>query len=411
MKKFNKTISFLIMLFVSISLFNSITTSASSIERLAGSNRYETSAKISGKFSTSDVAVIATGKNYPDALSATPLAKKYNAPIILVEGNKLNKEALNELKRLKVKKVFIVGGTGVVSTNVANEIESLGITVQRVAGKNRYETSYEVANLVGTANGAFVTTGLNFADALSVGPIAATLEMPIILVDKNYPAKSLNINKTYVIGGESIVPNQALTNFNNITRIYGSNRYETNKKLINIFKDSIDFSNAYIATGLDFPDALAGGALAAVNKNPIVLTAKTPDANTKAIIKENNITNLTILGGLGVVPTSTVNSLLNINEGTTGDIRITNVDLSNEIVTLKNYTSNDINMTGWKLVSVEGNQVFDFPSGYIMKANSQITIASGKSTGTLKWTTGNIWNNSGDRAELYDSFGKLVSYK
>ncbi|MCF0149609.1 MAG: lamin tail domain-containing protein, partial [Clostridium sp.] len=96
---------------------------------------------------------------------------------------------------------------------------------------------------------------------------------------------------------------------------------------------------------------------------------------------------------------------------TTGDIGITNVDLVNEIVTLKNYSNADINMTGWKLVSVEGNQVFNFPIGYVMPANSQITIASGKADGTLKWTSAYIWNNDGDRAELYDGTGTLVSYK
>ena len=681
MSKFKKISAFFIMLFLSISLFNSITTSASSVTRLAGANRYETSAKISGKFSTSDVAIVATGRDYPDALSATPLANKYNAPIILVRGNTLNEEASNELKRLKVKKVFIVGGTGVVSTQVANEIQKLGATVQRVAGMNRYETSYEVAKLVGTSNGAFVTTGRNFADALSVGPIASSLGMPIILVDNGKEMKNLTINKTYVIGGEAVVPTKALTNFKNITRIYGINRYETNKKLIDTFKNILNFSNAYIATGTDFPDALAGGALAAVNNNPIILTGINPATYTKDIINNNYITNLTVLGGEGVVPTSTVNTLLSavntntsllkvhyidvgqadsilienngkfalidggnnadgnlvvnylkskgvskldyviathpqeanigglddvinnfsigkvimpkattttktyedvltairnkgltitlpktgdkysiggatftilapnsesydslnnysvvvkltylnnsflftgdaetlsenemINKGldlkadvlkvghhgsststsqgfldrvnpkyavvsvgkdnsyghpnktvmdrlqskniniyrtdesgtiiatsngnnitfnvspgsyngntggsgstnpgtTTGDIGITNVDLVNEIVTLKNYSNADINMTGWKLVSVEGNQVFNFPIGYVMPANSQITIASGKADGTLKWTSAYIWNNDGDRAELYDGTGTLVSYK
>lgn len=95
----------------------------------------------------------------------------------------------------------------------------------------------------------------------------------------------------------------------------------------------------------------------------------------------------------------------------TADVQIASVDLDKEIVTIKNFSDTDIDMTGWKLVSVEGNQTFDFPNGYILKAGATITIASGRSTGDLKWTGSYIWNNDGDRAELYDSQGKLVSAK
>lgn len=67
-------------------------------------------------------------------------------------------------------------------------------------------------------------------------------------------------------------------------------------------------------------------------------------------------------------------------------------------------------MTGWKIVSVNGNQVFDFTNGYIIKANSSITIVSGSSSGDIVWTTKNIWNNSkSDEALLYNSVGVLVS--
>jgi competence protein ComEC len=84
-------------------------------------------------------------------------------------------------------------------------------------------------------------------------------------------------------------------------------------------------------------------------------------------------------------------------------VEIVKVDKKAEIVTIRNNTSNDINMTGWRLVSVKGNQVFNFPTNYILKANSTITISSGDSAGDLQWTKANVWNNSeSDPAELYN---------
>ncbi len=92
-----------------------------------------------------------------------------------------------------------------------------------------------------------------------------------------------------------------------------------------------------------------------------------------------------------------------------GKIIISDVDKEAEIVTIKNTGSNDINITGWVLVSVTGNQRFTFQS-FILKAGDSATVASGKSTGDLKWTSKNVWNNdTSDPAELYDSAGNLVS--
>ncbi len=95
------------------------------------------------------------------------------------------------------------------------------------------------------------------------------------------------------------------------------------------------------------------------------------------------------------------------------DIEISSVDFKKEIVHITNNTSEDINMTGWKLVSVKGSQEFYFPNGFILKSNTSITIASGKAKGDLKWSdkTEYIWNNDGDMAELYDNKGKLIHNK
>ncbi|WP_223643397.1 S-layer homology domain-containing protein [Planococcus sp. 4-30] len=97
--------------------------------------------------------------------------------------------------------------------------------------------------------------------------------------------------------------------------------------------------------------------------------------------------------------------------GTTGKLQIVKKDLSTEIVSIQNVGTTDVAMAGWKLVSVQGNQSFTFPT-YTLKAGANVHVTSGpnaKSGGNyLKWTTANMWLNSGDPAKLYDSKGALI---
>lgn len=151
-------------------------------KRLYGKERYETSASIcSGGWETSEYAVLASGEGFADALSAAPLAKKYNAPIILTEKNKLNDNARTQLKNLQTKNVIIIGGNGSISKNIETELKNLGINYSRIYGKNRYETSLKIAKEIGVKNGVVITNGLGFADALAMAPIAASKQMPILL--------------------------------------------------------------------------------------------------------------------------------------------------------------------------------------------------------------------------------------
>ncbi len=90
-------------------------------------------------------------------------------------------------------------------------------------------------------------------------------------------------------------------------------------------------------------------------------------------------------------------------------IIISLLEKGNELVTIKNTTTADVNLQGYKLVSEKGNQIYVFPN-YLLKAGASVKVASGDATGDLKWTTQNMWNNSEtDPAALYDSKGVLVS--
>ncbi|MFI8577884.1 S-layer homology domain-containing protein [Rossellomorea aquimaris] len=99
---------------------------------------------------------------------------------------------------------------------------------------------------------------------------------------------------------------------------------------------------------------------------------------------------------------------------TPADLSITNVNLDTEVVKITNNGKNNVNMTGWKLVSEEGNQTFEFPTHFVLNAGSTIHVTSGKygvnnPPAYLKWTGSYIWNNEGDSAALYNAKGVKVS--
>lgn len=305
--------------------------------RFGGQNRYGTSTAISKNNWTAPVdsskhyAVIVTGLNYPDALSAAPLAKKYDAPIFLVsktldtpDSQNADTKVSDELKRLKVTDVFIVGGTGVVSSNVENEIKKLSINIaQRFAGANRYDTAVKVANTIGTTNGIAIANGYVFQDALSVSSIAAKLGMPIILVPKdsfdsssncvlNY-IKGKSIPKTYVVGGTDVISSKITGSFANVdTRIEGATPYERNINTIKKFKDKLDFSSIFIASGSDYPDGLCVSSLAAKSSSPVILVkSNSMDTATQNYITEigASVKNINVSGGTGAVSQSVQNSI------------------------------------------------------------------------------------------------------
>ena len=294
-----------------------LTIGSSETLRYFGNNRYSTSVAISkAGWAQSDNIVIATGQDYPDALCATPLAGRYNAPILLTPMAALTQEVEAEIDRLKPKNAFIVGGAGVVSPAVETRLKNKGITVTRIAGINRFETSAQVAKYLSSSNVAFVVTAYNYPDALSIASYAAFAKAPILLTATNKldPAVSkvlFNgvIKNTFVIGGSGIISDNLMKTLPSPKRIAGINRYETNLAVLNNF--NFNFSNTFVATGTHFADALSGSALAGRLGSPIVLV---DPAMSKSVIeklreKRTSVVNLYMLGGEAVVPNSIVNTI------------------------------------------------------------------------------------------------------
>lgn len=153
--------------------------------RIEGTDRYETAVKLSqDKWESSQYVVLASGQDFPDALCASPLAKKYNAPILLTHKDSIDDKTMQEIKRLSPKNAYIVGGTGAISGSVQDKLSGMAITCVRLGGKDRYETSLKVAQSLTNVNSVFIVSGENFPDAISAASIASIKNSPIILASR-----------------------------------------------------------------------------------------------------------------------------------------------------------------------------------------------------------------------------------
>ncbi|MGG3467853.1 cell wall-binding repeat-containing protein [Neobacillus pocheonensis] len=314
-----KVLLFVVMFFVVCHPNHSYAGSIADLpDRIDGSDRFMVATNISNKWGKADTVVIANYLAFADALTATPLAYKLNAPILLTHADHLTDETKKQMQSLEVKNVVIVGGEGSISEKVVSDISSLGISnITRISGKDRFEVSKNIAAQIGINETAVFANGLVFADALAIAPYASTNSYPILLTKNNeLPVEitdllnTSTIKKSLVIGGEGSVSPSVFSQLPEPTRIGGRDRYEVAANVANAFGQNR--SKNYLATGLTFADALTGSVLAAKENAVILLTNsdRLPDS-TLSVIKSKDVP-VTILGGVGSVKDNIVQTLTTI---------------------------------------------------------------------------------------------------
>lgn len=284
--------------------------------RIEGKDRYKTALNITKEgWKEADTAILCYGEDFPDALSAVPLSKKYDAPILLTKTKELDKDTKQTLKDLKVKKVFIIGGEGVVSKNIAKEIESEGMKTERLGGKNRYETSLKIAQKLGDVKGVVLTTGREFGPGLSISTYAANNNMPVILVDDDDMSKDLvkylqsrKFEEVYYATNERHVGKKVMKVLPGGKRISEKDMYSNNIAILKTFDKHLDKNNVFVATGKNFADALCGAALAAKMKAPLVFMNNKVESSTSEYLKSicSDAKNMYIMGSEGAVDSKTL---------------------------------------------------------------------------------------------------------
>ncbi|MGD7024767.1 cell wall-binding repeat-containing protein [Rossellomorea vietnamensis] len=291
-----------------------------SVDKLSGKDRILTAIEVSKGlypegFSSNHsdkTVVLATSDDFADALSSGPLAAKLgNAPILLTASDKLTAEAKAEIERLNTDKVVIAGGTMAVKPAVEQDLKKMGLEVDRLRGEDRYGTNMAIVGELGEVNGAFVTSGTSYPDALASAPIASANNWAIVLTQENElskPAakavKNLSVN---IVGGTGVVSNNvektliAQNGKEHVTRTAGADRYGTLAALLKAYQTGTDTNTVLITTGENFPDALTASSLAARTNAPLILVSDEIDKQTAAFLdaygKTTIIDHVKVIGG------------------------------------------------------------------------------------------------------------------
>ncbi|MDP4178592.1 MAG: cell wall-binding repeat-containing protein [Bacillota bacterium] len=217
------------------------------VTRLAGQDRIETNNSITESLNAPEgtPVFIANAYSFPDALSVSSIAAINGYPILLTAANSLPSSIEDELSVIKPSIVYIVGGTGVVSSDVENSINTKlpSASIQRISGANRYETSMNVFTTfkLDTTN-VVLASGKDFPDALCGSQLAAKLNASIVLADENnLDTQQVNytnkgITNFYILGGTGAVSSEAeeAINFDKDTEIANI------QNVINTFIDGLN---------------------------------------------------------------------------------------------------------------------------------------------------------------------------
>ena len=299
------------------------------ITAIWGSTRYTTANTVAEEAFPDGCtyAVIADGRNFPDALAAASLAGAVDGPVLVTNDNNIA-STIEELNTLGVTSVYIVGGTSSVSEAVEEAIEAAGITVaERLAGSSRVETALKVAEKVleltadDPSDTCIISTSGNYPDVLCASAYSYWASAPIYFTNTSGTSlssatleaiKEGGYSNVVIVGGTGSVSGDvedAIAALGvNVTRLGGDNRYATAVLIAEwSVEQGMSYDNAAVATGTNFPDALVASALCGQKGSVLLLSNPTASKNTTLtdVLTESadKISNIYVVGGESSVST------------------------------------------------------------------------------------------------------------
>ena len=285
--------------------------------RLAGPDRVATSIAASkAGWSKATAAVIASGSEYSEGLPASVLAAEVGGPLLLATTTSLPRITVDELERLGVETVHVVGS---VATGVDSQLRNLGYEVVRVGSSgDRVATSVSIARAVGAADKTVVLVNMDrFADGISAAGLAAGRGWPVLLTTAStIPQRTvdtwraLGAERVILVGGPVVIGDNIETfvaKEATVDRLAGMDRYATSVEVVEeALANGRTLATVHAATGSAFPDALAVGPLAARREAITLLVdgaGTYADEASRSFLSSNrsDVGELVILGGSAAV--------------------------------------------------------------------------------------------------------------
>jgi Tol biopolymer transport system component len=255
--------------------------------RYAGADRVSTAISSSrANFAHASAVVIARADLYPDALAAAPLAGQLGGPILLSPPTGMTPAVIAEIKRLGATTAYVIGDTTALSAKVDTDVAAAGVTTTvRIGGTTRYDTAALIAERVGGTT-VYVVRGDDWADAAAVSALAAFQHRPVLLTPATTlssavtgAAAALHATTATIVGGASAVSTSAEHALNvagvTTTRLAGVDRWATSAAVASSAITAGMTGPPWLASGLNWPDAVSAGPAAAASKGVLLLVAPT----------------------------------------------------------------------------------------------------------------------------------------
>lgn len=403
------------------------------VRRIGGADRYETSSLIAKELGTSSEVAIASGEDYPDALSIASVAASEKMPILLTGKNALPVKVADYINTNKagITKTYIIGGVGAVSEAAA---KAAGTNEVRLGGKDRFETNAEVLEnfedelnfkniYAAVGNGA---EGSGFADALSGAALASKTSSPIVLVYKDITGKTVDMltkelapkKNVVALGGTAVVPDSIISKINSIkipavvfstdgetkgSADVKSENVEVDAKNVTlsdanvsgnvyIYGDGAKLSNVKVA-GTVYVDPGENGSVTLENVHAGSIRVRSGAQNSihlinvqsgRMVVESDNPTNAVRIESTGTTSiTNTIVScyaILDSNGGTLGTITVTENGPSGKVVELKGKFTDPVVVDGAAVVNIAAGAAV---SALDVKCDANIALASGATVAAL----------------------------
>jgi hypothetical protein len=276
--------------------------------------------------------VLATGRDFPDALATAPLAGALDGPVLLI-GQRLDGATAAALDGLGAARATVVGGIGAVPLVAQVDVAAGGLAVERIAGEQRADTAALIAraSAPGGAEMAVVVTSGGFADALSMSALAAAEGLPVLVTgrDRLHPdtaaaLRELGVRRTLVAGGAAALADGVVADLPDARRLAGADRYATSVAVAEeVLARGGSLATVVVATGRDFPDGLVGGVLAGRTGSPLLLVDGADPEGSPASwafleAHAGQIGRILVLGGAAAVSDAVVARLAALGGGAGG---------------------------------------------------------------------------------------------